>query len=106
MQTPLLRKLPEFPQILHGIEQHKLAVILGSIVVVGLIYILNIPVERQSSAGLELTNDQGIAVGYLGFEYLQTPSIARSDDMAFLKHTAIVLKAGLSGPLEPLNHLE
>lgn len=221
MQTPLLRKLPEFPQILHGIEQHKLAAILSTIMVVGLVCVLNIPVERQSSVdlfrsshilrtltriddpqyadeydtrvhaineglealrdvtqsdrtylvvynydpfqpgipgririsqtfevgqegfpyqisdfqhfprqewlqmkhgerplhwfgsfllprtyGLELTNDQNIAIGYVGFEYLQTPPNVRSDDLAFLKHTAMLLSAGLSEPLESLNNLE
>ena len=56
--------------------------------------------------GLELTNDQNIAIGYVGFEYLQTPPNVRSDDLAFLKHTAMLLSAGLSEPLESLNNLE
>ena len=56
--------------------------------------------------GLELTNDQNIAIGYLGFEYLQTPPGIRNDDLAFFKHTAMILTAGLSESLESLKNLE
>jgi hypothetical protein len=217
----MLQRLYGFSQIVHGIELHKFVAILSVIVLMGMMYLLSIPIERQSSAdlpgsshglrsltriddpqyadeyskrvhainaglerlrdvtqsdrtylvvynydsfqpeipgkirisqtfeigqkgfpyqlsdfqhfpreewvrmkqgerrlhwfgsslllrnyGLELTNDQDIAIGYVGFDYLQTPPGVRNDDLAFLKHTAMVLTAGLSEPLESLDKLE
>lgn len=47
MHVLSLHKLPVFSQIIHGIEHHKLATILGVIAVLCLVYVLNIPVVHQ-----------------------------------------------------------
>jgi len=47
MHTPLLQKSHVFSQVVHGIEHHKLATILGIIAVLCLVYVLNIPVVHQ-----------------------------------------------------------
>ena len=56
MHTLSLHKL-HMSQIVHRIENHKLATLFGIIVVACLGYLLNIPVERQSTADLRSSSE-------------------------------------------------
>jgi hypothetical protein len=53
--------------------------------------------------GLELTNDQGIAIGYLGIEYRREQSKPLDNSTwNFLKEAATSIKTGFLGPVEDL----
>lgn len=55
---------------------------------------------------MELEDDQGKPIGYLGIEYLQETSSLRGNERELLQQTAASIAAGLLQPIEQLNSLE
>jgi hypothetical protein len=54
------------------------------------------------SYGMELANEDDEPIGYIGIEYWQDDPLTQSNDMHFLRQTAIAIEARL---LQPLDHL-
>lgn len=62
-----------------------------------------LPGPFPKSYGIELYNEQGMAIGYIGMDYPVEVSFLQGQEMSFFRQTADQMKAGL---LQSIEHVE
>lgn len=62
-----------------------------------------LPGSFPKSYGIELYNEQGMAIGYVGMDYPVEVSFLQGQEMSFFRQTAELMKAGL---LQSMEHVE